>query len=84
MEEMKEYDILKKIPFHKNIIPLHNLYLFNRANARVIPVLQYELAETSLDNEISKKKGPDNKYSHSECLKIMTDLAEGLSYLHSN
>ena len=32
MEELKEYDILKKIPFHKNIIPLHNLYLFNRPN----------------------------------------------------
>ena len=29
-DHLMEYDILKKIPFHKNIIPLHNLYLFNR------------------------------------------------------
>ena len=84
MEELKEYDILKKIPFHKNIIPLHNLYLFNRPNSKVIPVLQYELAEASLDDEISLRKGPGNRYSPAECLKIMTDLAEGLSYLHSN
>ena len=67
MKQLMEYDILKKIPFHKNIIPLHNLYLFNRANARVVPVLQYELAERSLDNEISLRKGPGNKYTPAEC-----------------
>ena len=67
MDQLMEYDILKKIPFHKNIIPLHNLYLFNRANARVIPVLQYELAETSLDNEISLRKGQGNRYTPAEC-----------------
>ena len=48
-----------------------------------MPVIQYELADTSLDNEISKRKGPENNYTHAECLKIMTDLTEGLSYIHS-
>ena len=46
-------------------------------------MIQYELAETSLENEISIRKGPGNKYTPVECLKIMTDLAEGLSYIHS-
>ena len=67
MNQLMEYDILKKIPFHKNIIPLHNLYLFKRTNSRVIPVLQYELAETRLDNEISLRKDPGKKYTPAEC-----------------
>ena len=58
MKELKEYDILKKIPFHKNLIPLHNLYLFKLAPEKVMPVIQYELADSSLENEIRLRKGP--------------------------
>ena len=83
MDQLMEYDILKKIPFHKNIIPLHNLYLFTRTPEKVMPVIQYELAECSLENEIRLRKVPGQQFKPEECLKIMTDLAEGLSYIHS-
>ena len=67
LDQLIEYDILKKIPFHKNITPLHNLYLFNLAPGKVMPVIQYELADTNLDNEISLRKGPGNRYTPAEC-----------------
>ena len=83
MTHLKEYDLLKQIPPHKNIILLHQLYLFERANDKVAPVLKYDLAAKSLDDEIiESKKNPDvlNKQATH---KIIQDLSEGLSYLHS-
>ena len=83
MTHLQEYDLLKKIPPHKNMILLHKLYLFERANDKVVPVLKYDLAVKSLDDEIIESKQNQNTLNKQAIQKIIQDLSEGLSYLHS-
>ena len=83
MTHLQEYDLLKKIPPHKNMILLHKLYLFERANNMVSPVLKYDLATKSLDDEIIESKQNPNALNKQATHKIIQDLSEGLSYLHS-
>ena len=83
MDHLKEYDLLKQIPRHKNIILLHQLYLFERPNDNVVPVLKYDLATKSLDDEIIESKQNQKALNKQSTHKIIQDLSEGLSYLHS-
>ena len=56
MTHLKEYSLLRQIPHHKNIIPIHELYLFEREFNMVFPVIKYDLASKSLDDEIIESK----------------------------
>ena len=56
MTHLKEYSLLKQIPLHRNIIPIHELYLFEKGLDMVVPVIKYDLASKSLDDEIIENK----------------------------
>ena len=56
MTHLKEYSLLKLIPPHQNIIPIHELYLFEMGLDMVVPVIKYDLASKSLDDEIIEYK----------------------------
>ena len=56
MTHLNEFDQLKQIPPHKNIILLHQLYLFECPDENVAAVLKYDLASKSLEDEIIESK----------------------------
>ena len=49
----------------------------------VVPVIKYDLASKSLDDEIIENKQNQNVLNKQGILKIIKDLSEGLCYLHS-
>lgn len=78
--EMKEIKALKKLKNHENIIKLKEVIRENTGDIFMV----FEYAEMNLYNLIEKSRTINNKIPEDKVRDIIQQIANGLSYAHSN
>ena len=74
-----EIDILSRLPPHPNIIR----YFFHRSDTERTQLFLQQYSCTLLDL-IQRRKRSNSPFTPQEILRILTDIASGMKFLHSN
>ena len=77
--ETSELSVLEKLPQHRNFVQ----YFFHRIQEHTLQIFMKQYSGTLLD-VIKKRKEENKRFSPSEIIHILHDVASGLQFLHEH